>query len=76
MALQMSPEILDWIQLRRPGGKPFQFQSSFLCGHEILHQPAAVARQSVPDHQKLPRHMTQQMLENLDDLRPLDRARK
>jgi hypothetical protein len=60
MVLQMPPQILDRIEFRSAGGKPLQLQSTLLSGYELSHQPAAVTRSSVPDHQQRARQVTQQ----------------
>src|SRR5215467_4276815 len=68
--------MFDRIQLGCVAGQPLQGESLPLGRHEVADQHTAMAGQTVPDHQQRPPQVPHQVLQKLDDLRSLDRARK
>src|SRR5215831_1848813 len=48
MFLQLPPQVLDRVEFRSVSGQPLLLNAS-LPGQVVLHQPAAVSGQAVPD---------------------------
>lgn len=71
--LQVSPDVLDRIQLRRVSRQPGSNDLILQRLEVIVYQPASVSRQSVPDNEKLSRNRTLQMMEEDHDVFSLDR---
>lgn len=68
--LQMLPEPLVGIELRRVGGQGLQAQALRRpLGQEVLDDLSAVDGRAVPDHQQLTRQVAQQVPKEADDIR-------
>src|SRR6516164_461638 len=74
MLLPVTPQIFDRIQLRHVSGQELDFQSFSFLDQEILHHPAAMGGQPVPNHQQLAPQVLQQMLQELHHLGTSDSA--
>lgn len=70
--LQLAPQVLDRIQFGSVGVQPFLLDAS-LPGQVVLHKPAAVSRQAVPQQNQLPLQVPPQVGQELQHLRRLDR---
>ena len=62
--LQMTPDQLHRIEVRRVGGQPLQVQSRVTCAEGAHERPFVVAA-SVPDDDDLPAQMPQQRAQKL-----------
>src|SRR2546422_2775011 len=69
---QLSPQVLDRVQFGSVSGQPFLLDAS-LPGQVVLHQPAAMSRQAVPQQNQLPLQMPPQVGQEFQHLRRLDR---
>jgi len=75
MVLEVSPHVLDGIDLGSVGRQPFQHDASGGAGNVVLDEATSVDRGSVPDDGQPPRDMPLEVLEELDDLKALDASR-
>ena len=74
MLLPVTPDVLDRVQFRCVGRKIGGGNPALQTGDVVLHQPAAVSRQTIPhDPQRLVQ-VAQQGLEKVYDLLLLDRT--
>ena len=64
------------IEFRRIARQPFQGEAAALGGDEVAHGGTAVSGQAVPDDQQRPTQVSQQVLQEFDNLRRLDSSRK
>src|SRR5581483_12120164 len=76
VVFEIAPDVLDRIELRGVGGQILQRQRSVLLFDVVFHQARAVGLQAVPDDQHLATDGRLQRLQELNDLRTLDRARE
>ena len=72
MVLAVGPNVLHGVQLRRVGRQVLHLQTAFLVADELLSDPAAVGRESIPNQQNIALDVPQQVFEELDDLFGLD----
>jgi len=72
VVLAVCPDVLHRIQLRRIRREVFRLQAALLVADELLRDFAAVAREPIPNQQDVSINVTEQMLEELDDLLGLD----
>jgi hypothetical protein len=70
----MTSEILDRIELRRIGGQELKLDTTMLARHEVVHKPAALLPQAVPDNKHISMNMPQQMRQEDHYLRAADSA--
>ena len=70
----MAPDVLRGIQFRGVGGQVLHVDATVLGRDEVLHQPAAMGRQTVPHQQQFPRNMPQQVFEKRHHLWRADRS--
>ncbi len=69
-SLQVVPDTLIWVQIRRIAGQPFQADP--LCptnGQEVPDRLAPVNGRTIPDDQQLAGDVTQQMLQKANHIR-------
>ena len=72
---QVVPDALIGIQIWRIARQDLELEARGPAGRqEVLHGLAVVDRGTIPDHQELARDMTQQMLQELHDLRTANRT--
>src|SRR2546429_501170 len=74
MVFEIGPDVLDRIEFRGIGRQILQRETSALSLDIRFDQPRAVRLQSIPHNQQLAADGRLQGLEELDDLRALDRA--
>jgi hypothetical protein len=71
--LAVRPDIFHRVEFRRIGRQKLGAQPALLIVDELLGVTAAMRRKAVPDQQQVAGNVTQQVLEELDDLLGLDR---
>src|SRR5947209_7687069 len=76
MLLPVPPQRFDGVEFRGVSRKKFQPQPPLLLLYEFPYQFAAMAPQSVPDHQQLAANVALQMFQELHHLRTADGALK
>lgn len=68
-SLQVVPDALVWVKIRRISRQPFQTNPlSAPIGEKRLDWLPAMDRRAIPDHQQQPRDVPQQMLEKANDI--------
>lgn len=68
VVLAVAPDVFGGIQLRNISRQVLGVDPALLRGHELLHHPAAMRRESVPHQQQLSGDVPQQMFEKRYDL--------
>src|SRR5712691_12411586 len=68
VALEPSPEILDRIEVRRIAGQEMKLDTALGRGDVVANQVAAMRLQAVPEDEQRPAKVSEQRLEELDDL--------
>jgi hypothetical protein len=72
MLFPVPPDIFDRVKFRRISRQKLDLQPAFRLVHEIAHETATMAFQSIPDNQELAGDMTHQVREELNNLRAPD----
>ena len=75
MLLPVTADILDRVQFRRVGRQIGSANPPLQTGKVVLHQPAAVRRQTIPYNQQRQTKVTHQGLQKVHHLLLLDRTR-
>ena len=75
VVFEVTPNVLDRIQLGCVGRKRGDMDSSFETVDVLADEAAAMDHGSIPDDQQWARQLSLQVFEKLDDLRTFDRAR-
>lgn len=68
MMFAVCPDVLHRVQFRCVWGQVLSRQATFLGADELLSHLATVGRQSVPNQQDVALNVTEQVLEELNDL--------
>src|SRR6516165_4270929 len=74
--LQVSPDVFRRIELGSVGRQVLQLNGAVETLDVVAHQLTAMRGQPVPDHQHLAADVSTQGVQELDDLRSLDRSRE
>src|SRR5215204_1302770 len=74
MVLAVSPDVFHWIELWRISGQTLQMDGAALLINILVHQPAAVRRQTIPDDRQPAADVLLEVFQELDHLRSLDAA--
>src|SRR6516162_3526147 len=74
--LQVSPDVLRRVELGSVGWQELQLNRSFETLDVIAHHLAAMRGQPIPDHEYFAADLPTQGVEELDDLRSLNRSRE
>jgi hypothetical protein len=72
MVFAVRPEVLHRVQFRRVGRQVLRLQTPFLVADELLCDATAVGWEPIPNQQNVAMDITEQVLEELDDLLGLD----
>lgn len=73
--LQVVPDALIWVELRRVSGQSLEMDSfSSTVGQKGFDHLAAMDRGAIPDNEQLAWDMLQQMLQEANDIWPFERA--
>jgi hypothetical protein len=72
MVLAVCPDVLHRVQFRRVRREVLYIQAAFLIPDELMGELAFVSRKPVPNQQDVALYITEQVLEELDDLLGLD----
>jgi len=67
-ALQPSPEILDRVEIRRIAGQEMKLDAAGRGGDVVAYQVAAMRLEAVPQDKQRPAKMSEECLEERDDL--------
>jgi hypothetical protein len=70
--LPVAPEVLDRVELGCVTREPLDEQAIVVSLNELLYEPTAVSRETIPDDEELAGHVPQQVFEEHDDLGALD----
>src|SRR5689334_902225 len=74
VTFEVAPDVFGRVEFRRVGGQSRQHDVSGRTLHVVLHPPAAMHRQAVPDHQQPAFHLAAQVAQELHRLRGFDAA--
>src|SRR4051794_30259639 len=73
--LEVRPDAFVWVEVRRVARQLLKAESlGRTLGQKGLDRSAAMNRRTLPDHQQLAWYMSQQMLQEVDDLRTAERV--
>jgi len=75
MMLHITPNVFHRVQFRSVGRKKFQLQAFLLRRYKILHEPAAMTSEPIPNDQEFSGDMSQQMAKKHHHLLAANRSR-